>query len=86
MLGGDPNRIRSESALAKLCGVCPIPASSGKPTASGFIAAAADKPMPRSIASRSYGCATIRQLSLMSANVRKTARAAARSSAASKAT
>ena len=26
----DPTRIRSEAALAKLCGVCPIPASSGK--------------------------------------------------------
>lgn len=29
ILVGD-NRIRSEAALAKLCGVCPIPASSGK--------------------------------------------------------
>ena len=27
---GDPTRIRSEAAFAKLCGVCPIPASSGK--------------------------------------------------------
>jgi transposase len=25
-----PERIRSEAALAKLCGACPIPASSGK--------------------------------------------------------
>lgn len=30
LVGDDPTRIRSESALAKLCGVCPIPASSGK--------------------------------------------------------
>jgi transposase len=31
ILGGDnPQRIRSEAALAKMCGVCPIPASSGK--------------------------------------------------------
>lgn len=30
LVGGDPTRIRSEAALAKLCGVCPIPASSGK--------------------------------------------------------
>jgi transposase len=28
--GDNTNRIRSEAALAKLCGVCPIPASSGK--------------------------------------------------------
>ena len=30
LVGDDPGRIRSEAALAKLCGVCPIPASSGK--------------------------------------------------------
>jgi transposase len=30
VVGGDPTRIRSEAAFAKLCGVCPIPASSGK--------------------------------------------------------
>ncbi|RBI72707.1 integrase [Roseovarius sp. TE539] len=29
-LGDNPDRIQSEAALAKLCGVCPIPASSGK--------------------------------------------------------
>lgn len=29
-VGDDPSLIRSDSALAKLCGVCPIPASSGK--------------------------------------------------------
>jgi transposase len=28
--GDNPDRIRSEAALAKLCGACPIPASSGK--------------------------------------------------------
>jgi len=33
MAAGDNNdRIRSEAAFAKLCGVCPIPASSGKTT------------------------------------------------------
>ena len=31
-VGDNPERIRSEAALAKLCGVCPIPASSGKTT------------------------------------------------------
>jgi len=30
LVGDDPSRIRSEAAFAKLCGVCPIPASSGK--------------------------------------------------------
>ena len=30
LVGDDPTRIRSEAALAKLCGVCPIPTSSGK--------------------------------------------------------
>ena len=30
LVGDDPERIRSEAAFAKLCGACPIPASSGK--------------------------------------------------------
>ena len=30
LVGDDPTRIRSEAAFAKLCGVCPIPASSRK--------------------------------------------------------
>ena len=30
LVGDEPSRIRSEAALAKLCGACPIPASSGK--------------------------------------------------------
>ncbi|SNR83086.1 Transposase IS116/IS110/IS902 family protein [Puniceibacterium sediminis] len=30
LVGDDPTRIRPEAAFAKLCGVCPIPASSGK--------------------------------------------------------
>ncbi len=30
VVGDNPERIRSEAALAKMCGVCPIPASSGK--------------------------------------------------------
>jgi transposase len=32
VVGDNPDRIRSQAALAKLCGVCPIPASSGKTT------------------------------------------------------
>ena len=30
LVGNNPERIRSEAAFAKLCGVCPVPASSGK--------------------------------------------------------
>ncbi|GBQ96570.1 transposase [Acetobacter nitrogenifigens DSM 23921 = NBRC 105050] len=30
LIGDDPTRIKSEAALARLCGVCPIPASSGR--------------------------------------------------------
>ena len=30
VVGDNPERIRSEAAFAKLCGACPIPASSGK--------------------------------------------------------
>lgn len=30
--GDNPQRLRSEAAFAKLCGVCPVPASSGKTT------------------------------------------------------
>lgn len=32
VVGDIPERIHSEAALAKLCGACPIPASSGKTT------------------------------------------------------
>ena len=32
VVGDNPDRIRSEAALAKLCGVCPVPASSGTTT------------------------------------------------------
>jgi transposase len=30
VVGDNPERIRSEATLAKLCGACPVPASSGK--------------------------------------------------------
>src|SRR5918911_920688 len=32
LVGDNPDRIRSEAAFAKLCGACPVPASSGKTT------------------------------------------------------
>jgi transposase len=31
LVGDNPERTKSEAALAKICGICPIPASSGKP-------------------------------------------------------
>lgn len=30
LVGDNPERIKSEAALTKMCGACPIPASSGK--------------------------------------------------------
>jgi transposase len=30
LVGDNPERVRSEAAFAKLCGACPLPASSGK--------------------------------------------------------
>lgn len=32
LVGDNPERIHSEAALARLCGACPVPASSGKTT------------------------------------------------------
>ena len=32
IFGDNPDRIRSDAAFAKLCGACPIPASSGRTT------------------------------------------------------
>ena len=32
MFGDNPERIRSAAAFAKLCGACPVPASSGMTT------------------------------------------------------
>ncbi|SCW94497.1 hypothetical protein SAMN02927924_04514 [Sphingobium faniae] len=45
LVGDDPTRIRSETALAKLCGVCTrSPRSAARPTVSGSIVAETDKP------------------------------------------
>ncbi len=35
VFGDNPDRIRSEAAFAKLCGACPLPASSGMTTPYG---------------------------------------------------
>ena len=53
LVGDNPERIRSEAAFAKLCGACPIPASSGKTTRHriGSTAVATGKPTPPSTGS-----------------------------------
>jgi hypothetical protein len=57
LVGDNPERIRSEAAFAKLCGACPIPASSGRTTATGSTVVAAAKPTPPSTGSSSPACA-----------------------------
>jgi transposase len=50
LVSDNPDRIRSEAAFAKLCGACPIPASSGKTTRTGSPAAVTGRrmqPVPR---------------------------------------
>lgn len=80
LVGDDPTRIRSEAALAKLCGVCPIPASSGK-TNRFRLNRGGNRQV--STGSPSFACATTSQRSPMSASERRTARATAKSSAVS---
>ena len=47
IFGDNPERIRSEAAFAKLCGACPVPASSGMTTGrQASIGAATDKQPP----------------------------------------
>ena len=49
LVGDNPERIKSEAALAKLCGVCPIPASSGKTNRMRLNRGAIARPMRPSI-------------------------------------
>lgn len=58
VLGDNPQRIRSETAFAKLCGVRPVPASSGKTNST---AVATDGRMRLCTASPWFACATIRR-------------------------
>jgi transposase len=53
--GDNPDRMRSEAAFAKLCGACPIPASSGKTTRHRLNRAATGG--PTTPCSRSCWCA-----------------------------
>ena len=51
--GDNPHRLRTEAAFAMLCGVAPLPVSSGKPTATGSTAPETAKPTAPSTASPS---------------------------------
>ncbi|WP_349307249.1 transposase [Rhodococcus sp. IEGM 1379] len=46
-VGDNPDRLRSESSLAHLCGVAPIPRPQGKPPGIGFTEVATDVPTRR---------------------------------------
>ena len=57
LCGDNPTRIRSEAAFAKLCGACPIPASSGRTTGRHRLyRGATARPTPPSIEPPSSGC------------------------------
>ena len=45
-VGDNPDRLRSEASFAMMCGVCPIPASSGRRSATVSTVAATAKPTP----------------------------------------
>ena len=49
--GDNPGRLRSDAAFAALCGVSPLPASSGKPIGIDSFEAVTARPMPPSITS-----------------------------------
>ncbi len=50
-VGDNPQRMRSESAFAHLCGVAPVPASSGKTSGTGLTAEVIDRPITPSTSS-----------------------------------
>jgi transposase len=49
--GDNPDRLRNQAAFARLCGVAPLPASSGKPNGTGSAAAVTGRPTVRFTAS-----------------------------------
>ena len=59
IFGDTPDRIYSEAAFAKLCGACPIPASSGMTTGRHRLyRGVIDRPTPRSTGPSSCGCSS----------------------------
>jgi transposase len=59
--GNNPDRLISEASFAALCGVAPVPASSGKTRPSGSPAAETGRPTVPCTRSRSSGWPTIQQ-------------------------
>lgn len=78
LVGNNPERIRSEATLAKLCGVCPIPASSGKTNRMRLNRVVTDKPMLPSISSHSLECGFMKPQKTMRSNTPLRAKASAR--------
>jgi len=64
--GDNPQRLRGEAAFAHLCGVSPIPASSGRTTATDSIAAATARPTTPCGASPWSACAATHRPGLTS--------------------
>jgi transposase len=79
-------RFSTDAKLARAAGVAPIPASSGRPTATDSTAAATDKPTPRFIESRSPAPAATRKPATTPLANDPKARPNAKRSAASNAT
>lgn len=79
LVGDDPTRIQSEAAFAKLCGVCPIPASSGKRTASVSTEVETGRQMQHYTAAQLSGCSIKNRRLLMSRNVQMMGKEKARS-------
>jgi transposase len=50
--GHNPDRLSSEHSFAALCGVAPVPASSGRPVTCGCLGAGTGRPIARSTGSR----------------------------------
>ena len=80
LVGDDPTCIRSQATFAKLCGVCPIPASSGKTHRFRLNRGGNRQATQHSIVLLSLECAVTNRHWLMSRNARKMGRAKARSS------
>ncbi|MFD7057308.1 transposase [Streptomyces mirabilis] len=87
VVGDNPERIKSEAALAKLAGIAPVPTGSGRPAAgTASTTAAIASSTPRSTAPSSSACDSTSPRSTTSLAEPQRARRNARSSDASNAT
>ena len=85
LVGDNPDRIRSEAAFAKLCGACPIPASSGKTTRHRLNRGGNRQANAARTAGSSFACAATSRPSTTSGDARPKERARWRSPGASNA-